>query len=57
MTNAGRLDALALLTGGQKQAVENHHLVPKVVFALIYPEKNTSQVIVVNDNWGLLRIN
>lgn len=50
MTNACRLDALALLTGGQKQAVKNHHLVPKVVFALIYPEKNISRIIVVKDN-------
>lgn len=39
MTNAHRLYTLALLTGGQKQAVKNHCLVPKVIFALIYPEK------------------
>lgn len=37
MTNAHRPYTLALLTGGQKQAVKNHHIVPKEIFALIYP--------------------
>lgn len=46
MTDAHRIYALALLTGGQKQAVKNHHLVPKVIFALIYPEKQNLKIIV-----------
>lgn len=47
MTDAHRLYAPALLTGGQKQAVKNHHLVPKVVLALIDPEKENLNLFVV----------
>lgn len=39
MTNAHRLYALSPLTGGQKQAVKNSHLVPEIIFAFKYPEK------------------
>lgn len=39
MTDAHRPDTQALLTGGQEQAVKHHHLVPKVIFALVYPDK------------------
>lgn len=39
MTDAHRSDTPALLTGGQEQAVKHHHLVPKVIFALVYPGK------------------
>ena len=39
MTNAHRLYTLALLTGGQKQALKNRQLFPEVIFALKYPGK------------------
>lgn len=39
MANVHRSDAPAPLTGGQEQAVKHHHLVPKVISALIYPGK------------------
>lgn len=39
MTDAHRSDTPALLTGGQEQAVKHHHLVPQVIFALVYPGK------------------
>lgn len=39
MANVHRSDAPASLTGGQEQAVKHHHLVPKVISALIYPGK------------------
>lgn len=39
MTDAHRSDTLALLTGAQEQAVKHHHLVPKVIFALVYSNK------------------
>lgn len=39
MTDAHRSDTPALPTGGQEQAVKHHHLVPKVIFALVYPDK------------------
>lgn len=37
VTNVHRSDTPAPLTGGQEQAVKHHHLVPKVISALIYP--------------------
>lgn len=43
MTDAHRLHTLALLTGGQKQAVENCNLVPKIIFAHENPEKQMSK--------------
>lgn len=39
VTNGHRLYTLALLTGGKKQGVKNCHLVPDVIFALKYAEK------------------
>lgn len=42
MPDAHRLHTLALLTDGEEQAVENHHLVPEEIFALKYPEKQNS---------------
>ena len=49
MTNIHRLHTLALLTGGQKRAVKNCHLVPKIIFALKYPEKHNKKLYLVGD--------
>lgn len=59
MTDAHRPDTPALLTGEQEQAVKHHHLVPEVIFALIYPEKwkqlclakKTTDFFVFNSNY------
>lgn len=37
VADADRADTAALLTGAQEQAVKHHHLVPKVILALVNP--------------------